>query len=123
MARRKNVLLVEDDEALRRVLRQALSLSGYDVTEARGGFEALQQLDRQLPDILVLDLLMPGIDGFTVRTEVASQAQTRHMPIVVITGVTEDLRWLDVKCVLRKPLTPEALVQAVNNCLASGTSQ
>ena len=123
MARRRNVLLVEDDEALRRLLRQALALAGYDVTEARAGFEALQHLDRQLPDIIVLDLLMPGIDGFTVRTELASQAQTRHIPIVVITAMTEDLRWLDVKYLLRKPVMPEELVHAVNVCLASGTPQ
>ena len=121
MARRRNVLLVEDDEALRRLLRQALALAGYHVTEARAGFEALQQLDRQLPDIIVLDLVMPGIDGFTVRAELGAQAQTRDIPVVVITGVTEDLRWLDAQCLLRKPVTPEELVHAVNTCLTSGT--
>lgn len=99
-------------------MRQALALAGYHVTEARAGFEALQQLDRQLPDIIVLDLLMPGIDGFTVRTELAAQAQTRHIPIVVITAITEDLRWLDVKCLLRKPVTPEELVHAVKRASA-----
>ena len=121
MERRKTVLLVEDDEALRRMLRHSLSLSGYDVIEARAGFEALQQLDRQRPDIIVLDLLLPGIDGFTVRREVASQAQTRHIPIVVITALAEDLRWLDVTCLLRKPVTPEELVRAIEDSLTSGT--
>jgi CheY-like chemotaxis protein len=74
------------------------------VTEARAGFEALQQLDRHLPDIIVLDLMVPGIDGFTVRAEPASQARTRHIPIVVMTVASEDLRWLNVKCLLRKPV-------------------
>ena len=50
---------------------------------------------------------MPAIDGFTVRTEVASRAQTRHIPIVVIIAVTDDLRRLDVTWLLRKPVTPE----------------
>jgi CheY-like chemotaxis protein len=122
MAARRNILLVEDDEALRHLLRHALSLAGYHVTEARAGFEALQQLDWQLPDIIVLDLMMPGIDGFTVRTELASQARTRHIPIIVITAASEDLRWLNVRCLLRKPVSPDEVIQAIDECLASGAS-
>jgi CheY-like chemotaxis protein len=118
MGPRKNVLLVEDDDALRHFLRQAISLAGYDVTEARAGFEALQQLDRQLPHIIVLDLMMPGLDGFTVRTELGSQLRTRHIPIVVITAMTGDLRSLNVKRLLKKPVSPDEVVLAINDCLA-----
>ena len=99
-----------------------MALAGYEVKEARGGFEALRDLDSHPPDIVVLDLMMPGVDGFAVRNELAAQAQTRHIPIIVITGSTDDLRWLDVKCILRKPVAPDDLVQAVANCLASGAS-
>ena len=116
----KRVLIVEDDQELRRLYRQALVLGGYDVKEARGGFEALRHLDHQTPDIVVLDLAMPGVDGYAVRNELAAQAHTRHIPIVVITGSTEDLQWLDVKCLLRKPVQPDDLLRTVAQCLASG---
>jgi CheY-like chemotaxis protein len=120
MALGKTVLIVEDDEELRRLYRHALALAGYEVKEARGGFEALRHLDSDSPDIVVLDLMMPGVDGFTVRNELAGQAHTRNIPIVVITGSTDDLQWLDVKCVLRKPVPAEKVVEAVGDCLASG---
>ena len=118
----KRVLIDEDDEQLRRLYRQALALGGYEVKAARGGFEALRHLDHQTPDVVVLDLVMPGVDGYAVRNELAAQAQTRHIPIVVITGSTEALNWLDVKCVLRKPVQPDELLRAVGNCLASGAA-
>lgn len=116
----KTVLIVEDDDELRRLYRQALALAGYEVREARGGFEALRHLDNRPPDVVVLDLMMPGVDGFTVRNELAAQAHTRDIPIVVITGSTEDLQWLDVRCVLRKPAPPDQVVEAVGRCLRSG---
>lgn len=111
---------MEDDDELRRLYRQALALAGYEVREARGGFEALRHLDNRPPDVVVLDLMMPGVDGFTVRNELAAQAHTRDIPIVVITGSTEDLQWLDVRCVLRKPAPPDQVVEAVGRCLRSG---
>lgn len=122
MAGKRRVLIVDDDDQLRRLCAHALSLEGDEVAEARGGFEALRYLDHHPPDAVVLDLAMPGNDGFAVRSELAAQAHTRHIPIIVITGATEDLTWLDVKCVLRKPVSPEQVVRAVATCLASGAS-
>src|SRR5688572_2247427 len=108
MALRRTVLIVEDDEGLRRVYRHALSLEGFDVAEARGGFEALRHLDQEKrPDIIVLDLGLPGVDGFAVREELAGPAHLRDIPIVVVTGATENLERLNVDCVLKKPATPD----------------
>jgi DNA-binding response OmpR family regulator len=120
MARRQRVLIVEDDADLRQLYRQTLSMAGYDVMEARGGFEALRHLDSKLPDIVVLDLLLPGLDGRTVRDELAAQTLTSQIPIVVVTGSTEKLESLEVACILRKPFSPERLVEAVRTCLAAG---
>ena len=123
MAAGKHILVVEDDDGLRRLLRQSLSLAGYMVTEARGGFEALRQLDHQLPDVIVLDLVMPGVDGFSVAAETAVHARTRHIPIVIVTALAADLRWLNARCVLRKPIAPDEVVRAVDDCLASDVSR
>ena len=120
MTARRTVLIVEDDEDLRRLYRHTLAMAGYDVQEARGGFEALRRLDTVAPDLIILDLLLPGVDGFTVRRELSAQAQTRHIPIVVVTGTSVDIEKLDVDCVLKKPVSPEELVQIVQRCLSSG---
>ena len=120
MASQQTVLIVEDDAELRRMYSQALVMSGFVVREARGGFEALKKVDSDPPDIVVLDLTLPGLDGFTVQAELAAHAHTRSIPIVVVTGTTGNLDDLDVACVLRKPITPDSLVVAVKKCLASG---
>jgi two-component system OmpR family response regulator len=123
MGLRQNVLIVEDDQELRHLYRATLMLAGYDVREARGGFEALRQLDSHSPDAVVLDLLLPGIDGFTVRQELAAHARTRTIPIVVVTGVLENLDRLDVACVLTKPVSPERLLIAVRGCLSTAAAR
>ena len=120
MSRQQRVLIVEDDPDWRRLLRNALMLAGYDVQEARGGFEALRRLDSAPPDLVVLDLGLPGIDGYAVRDELAAHVHTREIPVVIITASTDDLASLTVNCVLRKPVTPSAVVDAVAKCLGSG---
>lgn len=115
----QTVLVVEDDEHLRHLYRTALMMSGYHVREARSGFEALRMLDSSPVDIVVLDLMLPGVDGFMVRDELAAQPGTRSIPIVIVTGARGDFDYLDVPCLLRKPITAEQLVHAVRRCLAS----
>ena len=117
----QSVLIVEDDAELRRLYSHSLLMAGFVVREARGGFEALQKVDSDPPNIVVLDLSLPGLDGFTVQAELAAHAHTRSIPIVVVTGTTGNLDDLDVACLLRKPVTPDGLVVAVKKCLASGT--
>lgn len=116
---RQTILIIEDDEDLRRLFRTALVLAGYEVMEAGDGFEALQRLDQSKPHLVILDLLLPGVSGLTVHQEIAAQAVTRDIPVVVITGSTLDVGDLKVACFLRKPVAPDDLVGAVRNCLAT----
>src|SRR5262249_61926786 len=94
------ILLVEDDEPLRRVWRLALLLEGFDVEEARDGIEALQHVDAQPPDLVVLDLGLPRLGGISVQQEIAAHADTLPIPVVVVTSSVEDLRHLGVPCIL-----------------------
>jgi putative two-component system response regulator len=100
--------------------RQALALEGFEVREARSGYEALRCLDSVRPDIIVLDLMLPGVDGLTVRQELADSAHTRNIPIVVVTGSPDHFPTLNVECVLKKPVQPDELARAVQKCLISG---
>jgi DNA-binding response OmpR family regulator len=116
------ILVVEDDADLRRMFRTALAFAGYRVIEAGDGFHALQMLDADPPDLVVLDLGLPLVSGQIVRTEIAAQAHTRHVPIVVVTGTPGPHDSLEANCVLTKPVSPERLVTTVRRCIASGSS-
>jgi DNA-binding response OmpR family regulator len=112
------VLVVEDDASLRVMYRTALRMAGFYVNEAANGLEALRALDADPPDVVVLDLGLPIVSGYAVRTEIAAQSHTRQIPIVVVTGTEPDTP-LDVPCLLRKPVAPDELVATVNRCLAA----
>ena len=123
MRRRPYVLIVEDDAPLRRLYRTALSLAGFDVREVADGYAALQAIDESRPDLIVLDLLLPGVNGFAVREELKAQAHTRDLPVVIVTGTDGMAHYeLDANCVLRKPVTPDRLVATVWSCPRSGTA-
>lgn len=80
------VLLVDDEDQLRKVMRDLLERDGYLVTEARDGVEALDQVDRHAPDIIVLDLNLPGLDGYGVLSHLRSRTTTAEIPVVVLTA-------------------------------------
>jgi type II secretory ATPase GspE/PulE/Tfp pilus assembly ATPase PilB-like protein/CheY-like chemotaxis protein len=80
------VLLVEDEEQLRRVMKDLLEREGYVVVEARDGVQALDQVDRHAPDIVVLDLNLPGLDGYSVLQQLRSRPATRGIPVMVLTA-------------------------------------
>ncbi len=118
--RQKRILIVEDDNDLRRMFRTALSLAGYEVEEAGDGLDALRLVEHRVPDLVVLDLVLRALDGVSVRQELAARALTRQIPIVIVTGSSINTDALDVACVLRKPIIPDDLVKAVERCLAPG---
>ncbi len=80
------VLLVDDEEQLRRVMRDLLQRDGYEVMEAADGVQALDQVDRHAPDIVVLDLNLPGLDGYGVLNHLRSRPATAGIPVVVLTA-------------------------------------
>ncbi len=80
------VLLVDDEDDLRRVMRDLLEREGYTVQEARDGVQALDQVDRHAPDIIVLDLNLPGLDGYGVLSQLRSRDATRDIPVIVLTA-------------------------------------
>jgi CheY-like chemotaxis protein len=120
VALRKVILIVEDDEELRRMFRTSLLLEGFEVIEAGDGLAALTRIDREPPDLVVLDLMLPSLSGVAVRQEIAGHALTRNIPIVIVTGSAMNVDHLDVACVLRKPIAPETLVDAVKRCFQRG---
>jgi type II secretory ATPase GspE/PulE/Tfp pilus assembly ATPase PilB-like protein/ActR/RegA family two-component response regulator len=80
------VLLVEDEDQLRRVMKDLLEREGYTVAEARDGGQALDQVDRFAPDVIILDLNLPGLDGYSVLSQLRSRPATRDIPVMVLTA-------------------------------------
>src|ERR1044071_3247883 len=116
----RRVLVVEDDTQLRRLIRHSLASAAYDIDDAADGFAALLRLESVRPDVIVLDLIMPGVDGYTVLSELMANAYTKDIPVVVITGSSDEPVSANVHCILRKPVTPEMIIATVERCMASG---
>jgi DNA-binding response OmpR family regulator len=120
MAERRRILIVEDDTDLRQMFGIWLKLAGFEVQEAGDGLEALRLLDTNPPHAVVLDLGLPLVSGQVVRQEIAAQAATRDIPVIVVTAQPGSHEYLKVACVLTKPVLPDHLVDVVRRCLGSG---
>jgi two-component system phosphate regulon response regulator PhoB len=119
MSGRQTVLIVEDDSAARRMYRTALGFAGFDTIEAEDGLSALRSLDQYPVDVAVLDVMLPTLSGLAVQQEIAANVHTRNIQVIIVTGSNINLDHVDVSCVLRKPISPDRLIDAVRNCLAT----
>jgi CheY-like chemotaxis protein len=123
LSQQRSILIVEDDRELRRLFRFALSIAGYPVTEAGDGIHALELIEQDRPDLVILDIGLPLLSGLEVQQEIAAHAHTRDIPVVIVTASSADLDGLGVECVLRKPLSPEDVVDVVARCFAAHASR
>jgi type II secretory ATPase GspE/PulE/Tfp pilus assembly ATPase PilB-like protein len=87
---KRKVLLVDDEDQLRRVMKDLLERDGYVVAEARDGIQALDQVDSFGPDVIVLDLNLPGLDGYGVLSHLRSRPVTSRIPVVVLTAKADE---------------------------------
>jgi class 3 adenylate cyclase len=83
------VLVVDDDEANRTLLRDPLETHGYEIVEAENGEQALQSVEQRPPDVVLLDVMMPRMDGFEVCRRLKQDARTAHIPILMVTALSE----------------------------------
>jgi DNA-binding response OmpR family regulator len=117
------VLLVDDEDQLRRVMKDLLERDGYKVFEAGDGAQAIEQVDIHAPDILVLDLNLPGLDGYGVITQLRSRQTTEHIPIIVLTAKGDEdnevrVFELGADDFLSKPFRARALSARIQAVLA-----
>lgn len=119
---RLSILVVDDEEEIRSVLRLMLTRAGYDVREAEDGESALVAVQGKLPDLILLDVLMPGMDGFEVCRRVRAEAATSRIPILMLSAKTdarsreEGLR-AGATAYLTKPFVPAELIRHVEAAL------
>jgi adenylate cyclase len=89
LRRRGLVLVVDDEEANRTLLRDPLETHGYEIVEAENGEQALQQVARRQPDAILLDVMMPRMDGFEVCRRLKKDGKTAHIPILMVTALSD----------------------------------
>ena len=119
----KKVLLVEDEDALRRVMKDLLEREGFTVYEAADGVIALDEIDRSAPDIVVLDLNLPRLDGYGVLSHLRSRPQTATLPVIVLTAKGDEDSEVRVfeygaSDYLTKPFRPRALSARLHSLLS-----
>ena len=114
MAEPKRVLLVEDDEAVRQLVKITLELNDYDVIEAKDGLEGLLLLDLHRPDAVILDLMMPDLGGERMLAQLRSTPETKRTPVVIITGkpevAPEVIGLVGRENFFAKPFDPDAVI-------------
>ncbi|MDB6039542.1 MAG: Adenylate/guanylate cyclase [Verrucomicrobiales bacterium] len=116
------VLVVDDEEQNRLLLRDPLEARGYQVDEAASGMEALQKIAEHLPDAVLLDLMMPHVDGFEVCRQIKNEAKTAHIPVLMVTALSERKEKLmgiaaGANDFLTKPVDIQDLILRVRNAV------
>jgi len=118
------LLLVDDETDMLEMMAYNLGASGYEIKTAVTGLDALNKARRFLPDLIVLDLMLDGIDGFSVCEILRSQPSTGRVPVLVITALSGQIARLNAMAVgaddfLSKPFSPQELVRRVRELLTT----
>lgn len=87
---KKIILVVEDEEPMQLVLRDVLKVEGYDVLEAKNGIEGLELALKEHPDLILLDILMPKMDGLEMLKNLRSDDWGRKVPVIVLTNLSDN---------------------------------
>lgn len=118
----KCIMIVDDESSLRSLVRANLEIDGFDVCEAVDGIEAMNLLRDMQPDLILLDIMMPGKDGIEVLGELAADNKLKDIPVILLTakGEQKDLERgaeLGARGHITKPFDPEQMVRTVKAAL------
>lgn len=125
MSAERTVLVVEDDERIQRLVEIVLRGEGYRVVQAGDGREALDMIEDLQPDVVLLDLMLPVLDGWTLRERLRQKPSTAAIPIVLMSAVrnlAQTARELDVAEYLSKPFEIDDLLGSVRRQVERGAS-
>jgi two-component system, cell cycle response regulator DivK len=119
----KRVLLIEDHEDNRRILRDLLTSAGYETIEAETGEAGIELARTSSPDIILMDMQLPGIDGYETTRRIRTDRSVRQIPIIAVTSYAlsgDDIKAAQAGCddYVTKPFSARALLAKVNQYLA-----
>jgi two-component system, OmpR family, response regulator VicR len=119
----RKVVYIEDESEMIDLVRLILSRKGYEVIGANSGREGLDAIRQKLPDLVLLDLMMPDMDGWDVYQQMKSVEATREIPVIVITAKAQSidkvlgLHIAKVDDYISKPFSPQELVESVEKVI------
>jgi two-component system cell cycle response regulator DivK len=118
----KSILVVEDHEDNRQILRDLLATSGFEMIEAWDGETALVTAAAKRPDLILMDIQLPGLDGYEVTRRLKADPQLQHIPIIAVTsyalsGDDEKARIAGCDDYVTKPYSPRALMAKIREFL------
>jgi len=119
MAKSK-VLIVDDEADFAKALKVRLTANGYDVVLAHDSIQAIMMACQEKPDVIILDIMIPGEDGFVVTERLKQSQATRYIPVIFLTGIPGGERrahQLGASAYMMKPYHPEQLLKAVHKAL------
>ena len=118
----KLILIVEDQEDNRRIIRDVLVHAGFEIDEATTGEDAIARVEARVPDLILMDVQLPGLDGYEATRRIREKLGDRKIPIIAVTSFAlsgDDGRARDAGCddYIAKPYSPRALVSRVKEML------
>lgn len=120
---KKKILIIEDDVFLRELISRKIVSEGYDIKQASDGEDGLRELKNEAPDLILLDLILPGIDGFEVLMRVKKDSELAHIPVIILSnlGQKEDiekgLKLGAVDYLIKAHFTPQEIIEKVQYIL------
>ena len=120
----RKLVYIEDEPEMIDLVQLILNRRGFNVLGANGGYEGLELVRRELPDLVLLDLMMPDMDGWDVYQQMKSEEITREIPVIVVTAKAQSidkvlgLHIAKVDDYIAKPFSPQELLDSVEKVLA-----
>ncbi|MDY6848302.1 MAG: response regulator transcription factor [Geoalkalibacter sp.] len=120
---KKKILIVEDEESLLKLESILLTSKGFQVSGVTNGREALEAIEEDRPDLVLLDIMLPEMDGFEVCRHIKQKAETRHIPVIMLTAkkTREDMdkgREVGCDCYITKPFKSAMVIETIQRYLA-----
>lgn len=119
----QRILCIEDEPDMIELIRLILSRHGFDVFGANGGVEGARMIREELPDLILLDIMMPDLDGWEVYQQIKADEKTKDIPVIVVTAKAQNidkvlgLHIAKVDDYISKPFTPDELLESVQKVL------
>ena len=119
----KKILIVEDDKFLRELISQKLLKEGYDIVEAVDGEKGIESANKERPDLVLLDLILPGIDGFEVLAKLKADPKLSNIPVIILsnlgqkTDIEKGIEMGAVDFLIKAHFTPGEIVEKIDAVL------
>ena len=119
----QRILVIEDQEDNRRIVRDLLNSVGYELIEAVNGEEGVRAAADHIPDLILMDIQLPGIDGYEATRQIKANPELQHIPIIAVTSYAlsgDDVKAYEAGCngYVAKPFSPRALLAKIREYLS-----